>query len=254
MSILQVENVTKHYEKFTLDNVSFNLKEGKITGFIGRNGAGKSTTLKSLFNFVHKDSGTIRFFDQEYDSNEYAIKQQVGFVLGGVNYYGNKKLKTITNVTKTFYDQWDEGVYQNYCEKFAIDESKTPAQLSEGMKVKYSLALALSHHAKLLILDEPTSGLDPVSRDELLDIFMDLCEEGTTILFSTHITTDLEKCGDQIIYIRKGKIIADDTMKHFMESHQNMDLSHDRFKNGVPQVLNLENIMTHLEREESHHA
>ena len=221
MEILEVRNLCKKYEKFQLHDISFSLKKGAITGFIGRNGAGKTTTLKSLLNLVHADSGEIHFFGTKLSENEIEIKQKVGFVSGGVNYYPKKKLKTITQVTKSFYSQWDQEAYNRYLDIFQLDPEKTPDQLSEGMKVKYSIALALSHHATLLILDEPTSGLDPVSRDELLDVFMDLVQkEDVTILFSTHITSDLEKCASEIIYIKEGAVLAATEMDEFIQRYK----------------------------------
>ena len=159
MNVLEVKNLTKKFPSFLLDNVSFSLEQGKITGFIGRNGAGKSTTLNALFDFVHPDRGEIRFWDENILENERTIKQRVGFVSSGINYYPNKKLKVISDITKSFYKDWDEAAYRRYMELFQLDEKKTPKQLSAGMKVKYALALALSHRAELLILDEPTSGL-----------------------------------------------------------------------------------------------
>ncbi|MEG1810190.1 MAG: ABC transporter ATP-binding protein [Clostridia bacterium] len=215
MNVLTVNNLTKSYPSFKLDAVSFSLEEGKITGFIGRNGAGKSTTLNCLFNFVHSDSGEISFFGLDFKKSETEIKEKIGFVSSGVNYYPNKKIKKISAVTKMFYNKWDDAAYQKYMQMFKLDEKKTPSQLSTGMKVKYALTLALSHNADLLILDEPTSGLDPVSRDDLLDVFMSLCDEGKTILFSTHIISDLDKCADNIIYIKNGKIISEKAVKDF---------------------------------------
>lgn len=220
MTILEVEELRKEYPGFKLDGVSFALREGKITGFIGRNGAGKSTTLNSLFNFVHPDSGSVRFFEQDFAGHEDEIKPRVGFVSSGVNYYQNKKLKTISAVTAGFYPTWDAAAYEKYMRMFALDEEKTPAKLSAGMKVKYALTLALSHNAELLILDEPTSGLDPVSRDDLLDVLMGLCDEGKTVLFSTHITSDLDKCADDIIYIKNGRIIANGDMREFENAYR----------------------------------
>lgn len=277
MKTLTVQGLCKNYPAFALNDVSFSLEKGKITGVIGRNGAGKTTTLKSLFDFVHPDSGNIRFFDLDFKEHEFEIKQRVGFVSGGVDFYPNKKLRTITAVTKSFYPQWDDCAYRKYLALFKLDESKTPAQLSAGMKVKYALALALSHHAELLILDEPTSGLDPVSRDELLDIFMDLCAEGVTILFSTHITSDLDKCADQIIYIKNGRIIAQNELSAFVAGYRIYAVPKETFrpemaehafgvarsKNGfsvlmkadepfaIPaeqQEVNLEEIMVHIEK------
>lgn len=228
MSVLEVRNLCKSYPSFKLKNVSFSLEKGKITGFIGRNGAGKTTTLKSIFNFVHPDSGEIKFFDKKFLDHEFEIKQRVGFVSGGIDYYSKKKIKAITTVTKSFYKKWDDAAYLRYMMMFKLDENKTPSQLSAGMKVKYALTLALSHNAELLILDEPTSGLDPVSRDELLDIFMDLCDKGITILFSTHITSDLDKCADNIVYIKNGEILADSEIKSFVNGYKIFEISREQ--------------------------
>ena len=218
MNELEVEGLCKRYPAFALENVSFHVGAGRICGFIGRNGAGKSTTLGSLTGLVHPDAGAARFFRLDARENETAVKRRIGYVASGVNYYPNKKLRTITRVTRMFYDGWDDAAYARYMRLFNLDENKTPAQLSAGMKVKYALALALSHRAELLILDEPTSGLDPVSRDELLDVFMQLSREGKAILFSTHITSDLDKCADDIVYIRQGKILAEDTIEDFVQA------------------------------------
>lgn len=230
MTVLDVRGLCKTYPGFALSDAAFSLEEGSIMGFIGRNGAGKTTTLSSLLNLVHPDSGEIRFFGQDIAEHELAVKQKLGFVSGGADYYPMKKLKAITDVTKRFYGEWDDGVYRRYMKLFGLDETKTPKQLSEGMKVKYSLTLALSHHAELLIFDEPTSGLDPVSRDELLDIFLKLVErEGVTLLFSTHITADLEKCADDILYIKNGEISADMPLDDFIAEYRVA-----RFAGGVP--------------------
>ena len=196
-------------------------------GFIGRNGAGKSTTLKALLNLVHPDSGEVRFFGMDYRENEFEIKSRIGYVSGGFDFYSRKKLQQISEVTKGFYPRWREEEYRRCMELFNLDENKTPAQLSAGMRVKYSLALALSHGAELLILDEPTSGLDPVSRDELLEIFLRLAGEGVSILFSTHITSDLDKCADRITYIRNGRIIAGDDTDSFKNRYRLAELKNE---------------------------
>lgn len=210
MDLLTVNNLRKKYEKFELKDVSFSLEQGFIMGFIGRNGAGKTTTLKSILNLVHPDSGEITVLGKNFRENEFECKQKIGFVLGGVDYYPKKKLKTITDVTKRFYSEWSDDQYHKFMKHFELDPEKRVDELSVGMRVKYSLALALSHNAQLLILDEPTSGLDPVSRDDILELFQELIENGErSILFSTHITSDLEKCADYITYIKDGKIIAD---------------------------------------------
>lgn len=153
MNILEVEGLCKTYPAFELRDVSFAVAPGTIMGFIGRNGAGKSTTIKSILNLVHPDSGRVTMFGQDFYANEPVCKQQLGVVLGGVDFYPNKKLRSITNVTRTFYDRWDEDKYRHYLQLFALDETKKVSQLSSGMRVKYMLALALSHDARLLILD-----------------------------------------------------------------------------------------------------
>lgn len=270
---LEVKNLCKNYPSFRLKNVTFSLESGKITGFIGRNGAGKTTTLKSLLHFVHPDSGEISFFGDKFEDHEKDVKQRVGFVSGAVDYYPRKKIRTIADITRTFYPQWDNSAYRRCLRDFDLDENKTVLQLSAGMKVKFALTLALSHRAELLILDEPTSGLDPVSRDELLDILMSLCDKGVTVLFSTHITSDLDKCADNILYIKNGEILASGGLPAFVKGYRLADVPADglpekaagirRSKNGCTALFraadavgcglparetNLEEIMIHQER------
>lgn len=208
MSIVEIRNLNKTYPAFRLDNVSFDIKEGEITGFIGRNGAGKTTTIKSMLNLVHPDSGEIVYYGKALKDNETEIKKLIGYSTGSVTWYPRKRIKEIIEIVKKCYDTWDEEAYRKYLELFGLDENKTALELSEGMKVKYNLLIALSHRAKVLILDEPTSGLDPFSRDELLCLFETLKKEGVAIFFSTHIVSDLEKCADNIVFISKGKIVA----------------------------------------------
>ena len=217
MSICEVRGLCKDYPAFSLRDVSFSLEPGTITGFIGRNGAGKTTTIKSMLNIVHPSGGEVYYFGMSLIGNECAIKQRIGFSAGAVNFYQKKKLRDIAAVTKTFYSNWDDKSYGKYLKLFSLDENKALCELSEGMKVKANLLLALSHRAEILILDEPTSGLDPFSRDELTGLFTMMKGEGTAILFSTHITSDLEKCADNIVYIRKGRIEASDTLTRFRE-------------------------------------
>ena len=229
MSILEVEGLCKTYPAFRLRDVSFSVEPGAIMGFIGRNGAGKSTTIKAMLNLVHPDGGRVTMFGRDFYADEPACKQQLGVVLGGVDFYPNKKLRSITNVTRTFYDRWDENKYRHYLSLFALDETKKVSQLSSGMRVKYMLALALSHDARLLILDEPTSGLDPVSRDELMELFRGVVQSGErSILFSTHITM-----------IKDGEILRSDTCAGF--------LAHYRAQLGDAS-LSLEDILVRVER------
>ena len=273
MKVIEISGLCKSYPGFLLKDVSFSLREGRIMGFIGRNGAGKTTTLKALTDLVHPDGGEISFFGKRFSENEFEIKQRIGFVSGGIDYYPKKKLSTITAVTRSFYDRWDGNTYSRLMKQFGIAENKTPSELSAGMKVKYSLALALSHNAELLILDEPTSGLDPVSRDEILDIFLSMEDRGKSILFSTHITSDLEKCADDITYIKNGRVIASKGLAEFTEEYRVAELSGDggddslligkkRAKNGYTALVKaadaggftsraatLEDIMVHMEHE-----
>ena len=208
MNILQVENLSKTYPTFKLDNVSFSLEKGYIMGFIGRNGAGKTTTLKSMLKFVHPESGNVSINGFDIEKDEFAVKNSIGFVSGLDGFYNSKKIKQVTDITKKFFSNWSDETYKNLLEKFNLDENKFIKNLSAGMKVKYQLAIAMSHDARLLILDEPTSGLDPVSRDELVILFRDYVADGEhSILFSTHVISDLEKCADYITYIKKGKIL-----------------------------------------------
>ncbi len=221
MKILSIENLTKEYPKFLLDNVSFELEEGYIMGFIGSNGAGKTTTLKSMLDLVQPKCGKVKFFGLDYKENEREIKQKLGFMFGDMEFYIKRKITDITDVVKRFYSNWNQDVYNQLINKFALDETKKLEELSRGMRVKYSLTLALSHDAQLLILDEPTSGLDPVARDELLELFQELVEDGKrSVLFSTHITSDLDKCADYITYINNGKIIETTTKDELLDSHR----------------------------------
>lgn len=215
---LSVRGLCKNYPEFSLKEISFDLVPGTITGFIGRNGAGKTTTINAILSLIHPDGGEVLFDGMSFTENDREIKRRIGFVSAGMTYYTRKKLKDITRVTKTFYPEWDEQVYRKYMDRFGLSDGKTPAELSNGMKIKYALALALSHGAELLILDEPTSGLDPVSREELVEIFLSLKDAGKTVFFSTHITSDLEKCADRILFLQNGCLKADEPLDDFRES------------------------------------
>ena len=220
MNLIEVKGLCKNFENFHLQNVDLSLEEGFIMGFIGRNGAGKTTTLKSMLNLMNTDGGSISLCGLSMPKDEVAIKNKVGYVFGGVDFYPESKIKKITDMTKIFYDNWDEERYKSLCERFEIDQNKKFKQLSAGMKVKYSLAVAMSHNSSLLILDEPTSGLDPAARDDLVCLFQEFIEDGKhSILFSTHITSDLEKCADYITYIKQGKILSSNDKESFKSSY-----------------------------------
>ena len=283
--VLTLENVCKTYPSFSLKSVSFSVKPGEIMGFIGRNGAGKTTTLKSIMNLIHYESGKVTAFDKDMNENELENKQRIGFALSELNYYPNRTIRQLMNVTKKFYKNFDEKKFDEVCKLFNLNVDKKLEELSSGMKVKYSVAVALSHHAELLILDEPTSGLDPVSRDEVLDIFREIVKSGErAILFSTHITSDLDKCASNITYIHDGEIIYTGTKKDFVSSYlfvsdksKNKDLEReyiaskeldDRIeglikannkdvfiKNGIePKEPDLEEIMVYLERSKNNES
>jgi len=223
---LSVRGLCKSYPGFRLQLLDFQLRPGVITGFIGRNGAGKSTTLNCLLNLVHPDGGRISFFGLDFAAHELECKARLGFVSGAFGSYPQKKLSAVAAVTRRFYPDWDEAAYRRCLSRFALDENKQVRALSAGMRVKFALSLALSHHAELLLLDEPTSGLDPVSREELLDLFLDLVrEEGVSILFSTHITSDLEKCADDILYLKRGVLAGKGPVKDFLGQYRTVTFS-----------------------------
>lgn len=205
---IEVRNLTKEYENFKLENAYFNVGKGTIMGFIGENGAGKSTTIKAILNLIKKDNGLITVLGKEINRNEKGIKNELGIVLNDGNFNEKLNVKAINKIMKNIYKRWDDDVFYKYIEKFNIDTSKKIEEFSKGMKMKLSIAIALSHKAKILILDEATSGLDPVARDEVLDILMEFIQnEENSILMSSHITSDLEKIVDYITFIHNGKII-----------------------------------------------
>jgi len=217
--MLSIQHLNKVYKSFSLKDVSFEVKPGTIMGFIGRNGAGKTTTLKSIVGLINYDSGTIKLFGKTMSEDEFFIKQNIGFTLCDINYYADKTIKQLTNVTSRFYANWDQTKFDKLCNHFNLDQNKKLNELSRGMSVKYTLAVALSHDAKLLILDEPTSGLDPISRDEILQLFWEFIKDNRSILFSTHITSDLDKCANQITYIHDGSIIYTGDKANFINQY-----------------------------------
>ncbi|SFI96636.1 ABC-2 type transport system ATP-binding protein [Treponema bryantii] len=241
MNLIEINGLCKNFESFQLKNVSFSLEEGYIMGFIGRNGAGKSTTLKTMLNLMKNDGGEVKLCGLSIPKDELEIKNQVGYVFGGVDFYPEAKISRITNVTKSFYHEWDDVRYKELCERFEIDQNKKFKQLSAGMKVKYSVAVAMSHNPKLLILDEPTSGLDPAARDDLVLLFQEFVEDGAhSILFSTHITSDLEKCADYITYIKQGQILASTDRDSFRESYISVAGKKDQLTPDVePKIIGL---------------
>ena len=246
MDALTIKGLCKAYPAFRLEEVSFSLPQGSIMGFIGVNGAGKTTTLKSLMGYVRADAGEIAVLGRNFSQGDAELREQIGFVSGGVDYFPRKRLKAIAATTRAFYPKWDEAAYQSCLRRFKLDENKRVKELSAGMKVKFQLALALSHRARLLILDEPTSGLDPVSRDDLLELFLTLCEEdGVSILFSTHITSDLEKCAQYITYIQSGKILFSTGRTELLERYRVVSGTPEQFDEAT--LAKLIGVKKHLD-------
>ncbi|MPM60209.1 ABC transporter ATP-binding protein YtrB [bioreactor metagenome] len=219
-NILEIKNLNKSYEGFSLKDVSFSLKPGFVMGFIGPNGAGKSTTIKLIMNLVKKDSGTINIFGKDNIDNEKEIKSKIGFVYDENYYYEDLIIKDMKNILSPFYKNWDNKIFDKYIKEFKLPSNKKIKDLSKGMKMKFSLAIALSHKAELIIMDEPTAGLDPVFRSELLDILYGIIQdENVSIFFSTHITNDLEKIADYITFINNGEIVFSQPKDKVLEDY-----------------------------------
>jgi len=218
--ILEIKDISKKYSDFALDNVSFNLDRGYVMGFIGPNGAGKSTTIKLIMNLIRKDSGYINVFGLDSVKDEKTIKERIGFVYDNSYFYEDLTCENMKKIIAPFYKRWDEKLYKKYMDEFSLPRDKKIKELSKGMRMKYSIILALSHNAELIIMDEPTSGLDPVVRAEILDIFRGIIQdENKSLIFSSHITTDLEKIADYITFINNGKIVFSEEKDNIIESY-----------------------------------
>lgn len=238
--MLRVEKLVKTYPTFRLNEVSFELPTGYIMGFIGANGAGKSTTLKSIMNLVCADSGRVEIFGKDMKKYETEIKQDIGFLMGAVDCYKYVKVDKYLKVSSQFYKNWDENTCEKYLKRFCLDKNKRIRELSQGMKVKLGLVVALSHRAKLYILDEPTSGLDPIAREEILDILSDIVAEGErSVLFSTHIISDLEKIADYILFIKDGSIVANDTKDNLSDSFYIVQGSKEEEEDILPMAIGI---------------
>lgn len=219
--LLEIKNLTKEYDGFKLDDISFTLDKGYIMGFIGENGAGKTTTIKLIMNLLKKDKGEIKIFDKDNIEYEGEIKERIGFVYDECFYYENLSIKDNEKIISGFYKKWDTKLFDNYLKKFNLNKNQKVKELSKGMKMKFAIALALSHKAEFLILDEPASGLDPVMRRSILDVFQEVIQdENVGILISSHIISDLEKIADYITYIQGGKIILSKATNDLMEEYK----------------------------------
>lgn len=208
MNAIEIRKISKAYPHFTIDEVSLDVKQGYITGLIGPNGAGKSTLIKLMLGMIYPDSGTVKVLGRDMPQQEVDIKQRVGIVSDEGGYYDHLTIRDTKKLIAPFYEKWNDAKFNRYLEHFELSPRKKINALSKGMKIKFSLAIALSHEAELLIMDEPTSGLDPVFRRELLDLLADMMlEEKNSIIFSTHITTDLDRIADYIAFINRGKLV-----------------------------------------------
>lgn len=203
-----VKNLRKNYKDFQLKDISFSVPKGCIMGFVGENGAGKTTTLKGILNLINRDGGSVEIFGMDNIKDEKKIKEDIGVVFDECCFYDSLNPKESSKIMKRIYKNWDEKIFNDYLKKFQIPDKKIIKEFSKGMKMKLSIAIALSHKPKLLIMDEATSGLDPIVREEILDIFLDFIQdEEHSILMSTHITGDLDKIADYITFINNGEII-----------------------------------------------
>lgn len=217
---VELKNVNKHYKDFTIEDLNLNIKKGFVTGFVGRNGAGKSTTIEMIMNLTRPNSGEVKVFGLDISNNEKVVKDKIGYVDAANNYMESFKLNDIIKYVSKTYSNWDEKACSHYIKEFNLPLNKKFKDLSTGMRAKASIALALSHNAELFIMDEPTTGLDPVVRREIIETLREIMvNEGRTILFSTHITEDLEKLADYIVMIDDGEIILNTSKNDLAENY-----------------------------------
>lgn len=220
-NMLEIKNLRKEYTSFTLNDINFSLAKGYIMGFIGPNGAGKSTTIKLIMNLIRRDRGEIKLFGLDNILNEKEVKERIGFVYDENYFYEELTAVEMKNIIAPFYKNWDNKSFSNLLKEFGIPPKAKIKELSKGMKIKFSLAVALSHKAELIIMDEPTSGLDPIFRSEMLDILYSLIQdESKGIFFSTHITTDLEKVADYVTFINNGEIVFSSTKDDVLDRYR----------------------------------
>ncbi|KPV57614.1 sodium ABC transporter ATP-binding protein [Paenibacillus sp. A3] len=217
--ILEVAGLKKDLGNFRLDDVGFSLIEGCITGFIGVNGAGKTTTIKLILGLMLKDAGEIQFFGKDVQKNEREFKNRIGIVLDEGYFYDELTLLEMKNIVAPAYSNWDNALFNRHMERFGLQLNQKIGTLSKGMRMKYAIALAISHRADLLIMDEPTSGLDPQVRLELMDILLDYVKDGKSVFLSSHITSDLDKVADALILIDNGRIVFSEEKDILLDRH-----------------------------------
>ena len=217
---IEIKNLTKQYDGFKLDNISFSVPKGCVMGFIGQNGAGKTTTIRALLNITKADSGTINMLGMDHNRDEYAIKEQIAAVFDELPFHESFTANQVNTMFKGLYGNWNEEQFFAYLDRFCLPRKKKLKKFSKGMKMKLQIATALSHGAKLLIMDEATTGLDPVVRNEILDIFREyIQDEDHSILMSSHITSDLEKIADCVTFIDRGRILLTGYKDEILERH-----------------------------------
>ncbi len=219
-TVMNVNQLCKSYKDFSLKSINFQIKKGTITGFVGPNGSGKTTTIKCLLNLIRHDSGNISILGLDSIKHEREIKDQLGIVLDVGYYYEDLTLSEMKRLIAPIYSAWDDKVYQHYLQRFSLPADRKIKDLSKGMRMKYSILLAISHNAKLFIMDEPTSGLDPLIRNDLIEILKDLIQdEERTVFFSTHITSDLDKVADDVIFLFDGQIFLQGEKDEIKNNH-----------------------------------
>ena len=219
MNSIEIRNLQKDYKNFSLTIDNLDIPEGYITGFIGPNGSGKTTTIKSLLGMVKPDSGEIKILNANINKDT-KTKENIAYVGDESGFLEESKISNLHKIISKFYSNWDEELYKKYINKFQINESKLYKDLSKGQKKQFELIMALSHHPRLLIMDEPTSSLDPIIRNEFLDLMQDHMEmDNMTVFYSTHITTDLDKAADYIVMIYKGKILLKGEKDEILDNH-----------------------------------
>ncbi|MEK4386265.1 ABC transporter ATP-binding protein [Solibacillus sp. FSL W7-1464] len=219
-NVVELTNVSKKFKDFSVKKLNLEVKKGFITGFIGANGAGKSTTIKMMMNLLRPDAGEIKLFGLDYMKHEKTIKERIGFVYDGNVFFEGLNLKDIKRIVGPAYKRWDDSLFHQYLERFELPLNKPIKTFSKGMQMKASLAIALSHHAELIIMDEPTAGLDPIFRRELLDLLQELMVDGDrTIFFSTHITSDLDRIADYIALIQRGELLFNQSILDVVENY-----------------------------------